>query len=167
MRTWAFGGKPLRLVGRSKRKDDPEAKALSCYGLWLDEPSEMLLRFVKGRPVSHVTTAFLSWVSERLWQQGKRVLALIWDNASWHISREVKGWIRAHNQKARREGGLRIIACELPVKSPWLNPIEPRWLHGKRAICEPDGELTLKEVMDRVCAHYDCERLPPIEQKTS
>jgi hypothetical protein len=30
--------------------------------------------------------------------------------------------------------------CRLPVKSPWLNPIEPRWLHGKRAIVEPQGD---------------------------
>ncbi len=46
-------------------------------------------------------------------------------------------------------------------------PIEPKWLHGKRAICEADRELTSAELMSRVCEHYGCERLPPIEQKTS
>lgn len=127
----------------------------------------MLVRFVKGRPVSHVTTAFLAWVVERLAARGKQVWALIWDNASWHISREVKGWITQHNRRVKREGGVRIITCELPVKSPWLNPIEPTWLHGKRAICEPDGALSVTEVMARVCAHYGCELLEPIEQKTS
>lgn len=177
MHSWAVDGEALRLVQRSKKKGDPEAKALSCYGVFFRAEenegaiaapgSEMRLRFVKGRPVSHVTTAFLAWVCQRLQAWGKRVWALIWDNASWHISQEVKGWIKAHNQKAKREGGVRIITCELPVASPWLNPIEPRWLHGKRAICEPDGELTAADVMERVCAHYGCELLEPLEQKTA
>jgi hypothetical protein len=171
MHSWTVEGEALRLVQRSKQNDDEEAKALACYGVLFDEAeaatSEMRLRFVKGRPVSHVTRAFLAWVCQRLQAQGKRVWALVWDNASWHISREVKGWIKAHNQKAKGEGGVRIIACELPVASPWLNPIEPRWLHGKRAICEPEGALTAADVMERVCAHYGCELLEPLEQKTA
>ena len=36
-------------------RDDPEPKALACYGLWLPERERMLLRFVAGRPVSAVT----------------------------------------------------------------------------------------------------------------
>ncbi|HSR53244.1 MAG TPA: transposase [Acidobacteriota bacterium] len=169
MHAWTSTGEALRLVSRTRKKEDEEPKALSCYGVLFDEAdgAEMLLRFVKGRPVSHVTTAFLDWGVERLAARGKRVWALVWDNASWHISQAVKGWIKAHNRKAKREGGVRIITCELPVKSPWLNPIEPKWLHGKRAICEPDGELTVAEVMERVCAHYGCELLDPIAQKTS
>ena len=173
MHTWETEGAPLRLVGRHRKNEDPEAKALSCYGVLLgrercsEQERQMLLRFVKGRPVSSVTTAFLEWTCEKLQQRGERVWVLIWDNAPWHISHEVRGWIRARNQKAKREGGVRILVCGLPTKSPWLNPIEPTWLHGKRAICEPDGELTMAELMDRVCAHYRCELLPPLEQKTA
>lgn len=179
MHSWALEGEPLRLLSRSRRKGDPEPKALSCYGVLLADEAdgsagcahgtdaEMLLRFVKGRPVSHVTTAFLDWASERLAARGKRVWALVWDTASWHISQEVRSWIKQHNQRVKRAGGVRIVACELPVQSPWLNPIEPKWLHGKRAICEPDGELTVAEVMERVCTHYGCELLEPIEQQTS
>lgn len=166
MGSWAPGGEPLRLLQRLKRQDDPEPKALSCYGVFFPGAAEMLLRFVKGRPVSHVTTAFLGWVCERLAGWGVRVWALVWDNAGWHISREVRQWIRRHNAQAQLGGGVRILACGLPSRSPWLNPIEPKWLHGKRATCEPDGELTSAELMERVCEHYGCERLPPIEQKT-
>jgi N-acetylglucosamine kinase-like BadF-type ATPase len=172
MHSWAPEDEPLRLLSRSRKKDDPEPKALSCYGVLLEAEgstdcadAKMLLRFVKGRPVSHVTTAFLAWVVERLAARGKRVWALVWDNASWHISQEVRRWIGQHNQKVKQAGGVRIITCELPVASPWLNPIEPKWLHGKRAICEPDGRLTARDVMERVCAHYGCELLDPIEQK--
>ena len=31
--SWSEEGKPLRLVQKSVAKDDPEPKALSCYGL--------------------------------------------------------------------------------------------------------------------------------------
>jgi hypothetical protein len=46
--------------------------------------------------------------------------------------------------------------CRLPSKSPWLNPIEPKWVHGKRAIVEPDRLLSAQEVMERVYAYYGC-----------
>ncbi len=169
MRAWVFKNQtPLRLMHKSKAKDDVDPAALACYGVFFEPssrlPAQMLLRFVKGRPVSHVTTTFLAWVLERLAGQGKRVWVLIWDNASWHISREVRHWIRAHNATVKREGGVRLLVCQLPVQSPWLNPIEPRWLHGKRAIVEPERKLTAQETMERICAHYGCELLEPIEQ---
>jgi hypothetical protein len=46
-----------------------------------------------------VTCAFLAWTTEHLAADGVRVLALLWDNASWHISREVRSWIKAHNRR--------------------------------------------------------------------
>lgn len=89
----------------------------------------MPLRFVSGRPVSQVTKDYLSWVCERLKAEGKKALA-VWDGAAWRISKRVRAWIKAHNRKARAEGGVRIVACFLPLKSPWLNPIEPKWAHA-------------------------------------
>lgn len=177
MHSWAPDGRPLRLEEQSQDSDDDEPKALSCYGVLLEEDNvlleednkqEMLLRFVEERPVSSVTTRFLEWVCQRLSERGKRVWALVWDRASWHTSHEVRDWIRAHNAEVKCTGeGVRIIACLLPSKSPWLNPIEPKWLHGKRAIVEPNGTLSIDQVMDRVCAHYDCDRLDPIAKKTT
>lgn len=168
MHAWA-GGKPLRLVQRHKRKDDPEPAALACYGVYVPEwgDASMLLRFVRGRPVSHVTTAFLAWAARRMAARGVRVWVLVWDNAPWHVSAEVRRWLRAHNRTVKRRGhGVRIVACGLPVKSPWLNPIEPKWLHGKRATCEPDGEIAAMALRRRLCAHYGCENLSAITQKT-
>ena len=57
--------------------------------------------------------------------------------------------------------------CGLPSKSPWLNPIEPRWAHGKRAVIEPAYKLTGAELKRRLCAYYDCRLLSPLEQKVS
>lgn len=127
----------------------------------------MLVRFVAGRPVSQVTEDFLAWVCDRLAAESKTAVLLVWDNASWHISRRARAWIKTHNLRAKRDGGVRIIACRLPVKSPWLNAIEPKWAHGKRAIVEPDRLLTAHEVKDRVCAYYDCEQPEPLEQKVA
>jgi transposase len=135
----------------------------------------MWLRFVDGRPVSAVTVAFLRWCAKELAAEGKKALLLIWDNASWHVSREVRGWIRAHNREVKRTGeGVRILACYLPVKSPWLNAIEPKWAHGKRKVHEPDRLLTAEELIERVCAYYDCPHephlatpIPPAKKKAT
>jgi hypothetical protein len=160
-------GQPLRLIAQAVPKGDPDPKALACYGLLRTDTNEVWLRFVEGRPVSHVTTAFLSWVCARLAQEDKRVLALVWDNASWHISREVRTWIRQHNQRVKREGGVRLLPCRLPVKSPWLNPMEPHWMHGKRAIVEPARLLTAAEVISRVYAYFELEHVEPLTQKVA
>ncbi len=117
-------GKPLRLIQQSVTKDDPEPKAISCYGLYLPELDETWLRFVNGRPVSGVTTQFLEWSCEKLGALGKKVLLLVWDNASWHISKEVRRWLGSHNREVKRTGeGVRIVSCLLPKQSPWLSLI--------------------------------------------
>jgi hypothetical protein len=60
---------------------------------------------------------------------GRKLLLLIWDNASWHISREVRRWLGRHNRKVKKSGeGVRIVSCLLPKQSPWLNAIEPKWV---------------------------------------
>ncbi len=119
------------------------------------EEERVWLRFVDGRPVSAITEQFLGWCCTRLREAGIQVWVLIWDNASWHVSKRVRAWIRAHNRQVKQTGlGVRILSCYLPVKSPWLNPIEPKWVHGKRAILEPARLLSAQEVADRVCAHF-------------
>jgi transposase len=157
---------PLRLVEVPADSTDPDPKALSCYGLLRDDTDQMLLRFVQGRPVSQVTEDFLAWVCQRLAQEGKRALLLIWDNAPWHGSRRVRAWIEAHNRQAKQHGGVRIVACYLPSKSPWLNRIEPKWVHGKKAIIEPERRLSAAEVKERVCRYYGCKQEAPLEQRT-
>ena len=174
MHTWTPDEQSLRLVEKARPKADPEPKALACYGLLVrrvpTEPDQMLLRFVERRPVSRETTAFLAWCSARLAAQGLTAVLLIWDNASWHISHEVRMWLRQHNHTVKHTWqGVRILACRLPSQSPWLNPIEPKWVHGKRAIVEPDRLLSAQEVMERVYAYYGCtaEAHPAISEKAA
>src|ERR671910_682859 len=118
-------GEPLHLVEQLVAKDDPDPKAISCYGLYVPEP-------------------------EKVW-------VLIWDNASWHISKEVREWIASHNREVKESGeGVRIVSCLLPIKSPWLNSMEPKWVHGKRKVVEPEGLLTAHELAERVCGAFGC-----------
>ena len=167
LHTWSEANTPLHLQEMELSKDDDDPKALACYGLLVRRPGgpttpeRMLLRFVDGRPVGAVTIDFLGWSCQSLARQRVKVLALIWDNASWHISQLVRTWIRGHNRQVKRQGkGVRILMSYLPSKSPWLNPIEPKWLHGKRAIVEPARVLPADELADRVCARYDCAHEP-------
>jgi hypothetical protein len=160
---WSEVGGVTRLQELARPKADGDPKALACYGVLVRRPlphaDQMLLRFVAGRPVSAVTMEFLAWCSVRLAAHGLTALFLIWDNASWHKSHAVRSWLRRHNQQVKATGqGIRIVAFRLPVKSPWLNPIEPKWVHGKRAVTEADRVLSAQELELRVCAYYGCAR---------
>lgn len=126
--------------------------------------------------MSHVTTSYLEWVcerlaadGERLAADGKRVLVLVWDNAKWHVSREVLNWIRQHNHIVLadwREGkvGVQLIPCFLPTKSPWLNNIEPKWIHGKRAVAEPASKLTAQQLITRICDYFGSDHHDHLKQ---
>jgi hypothetical protein len=156
--------RPLRLVEPAVAQGDPEPNALCGYGVWRPDQTPTLLRCVEGRPVSHVTTAFLGWLRPQMAAEHKRVLVLMWDHASWPISREVRSWIRRHHHQAKPHGGVRLLTCRLPVKSPWLNPLEPRWMPGKRAVVEPARMLSAPDLIRRVCAYVTTERLEPLKQ---
>ena len=157
---WTPADAPLRLVERTVPVGEP--KALACYGLLVrgrpaagaeaQAADELWLRFVDGRPVSAITTQFLTWCGEQATVRGLTTLVWIWDNAAWHRSQAVRAALRTRNQAAHRTGGVKIIPCWLPTKSPWLNLIEPKWTLGKRRVAEPARLLTSEELETRVYA---------------
>ncbi|MFQ3684919.1 transposase [Roseiflexus sp.] len=164
---WADADHELRLIDKTVAKTDPDPKALAGYGVLLPHPdsalSQLLLWFAAGQPVSDLTIQFLSWCCDQLAAQGKRALLLVWENASRHTSAAVRHWLRAHHQRMKRDGvGVRVVACRLPTKSPWLNPIEPHWVHGKRAVLEPERVLSAAELEARVYAYYHCNPEPQL-----
>jgi transposase len=164
--TWTEQDQRLRLVEQPVPRKETDPKAVACYGLLVscparpdDLPEQVWLRFVDGRPVSALTIQYLQWCCDKLEAAGKTALLLIWDNASWHVSRAVRQWIRDHNRQVKQTAkGVRILACYLPSKSPWLNPIEPCWAHAKRNVVEPERTLAAEELMERVRAHFGCAR---------
>lgn len=113
------------------------------------------MHFAGSRRVSDITTRFLAWCCAKLQKQGKTAWLLVGDNASWHKSQIVRSWIRQHNHEVKSEKkGVRILHLYRPTKSPWLNRIEPKWVHGKRKVVEPNDLLTAEQLARRVCAYY-------------
>jgi len=177
LHAWTPAQHPLRFLEQTVPAAGPDPKALACYGLLVQERTiqgvrqeQVWLRFVSGRPVSALTIKFLTWVCTKLSARDKTALLLVWDNASWHRSHAVRHWLRKHNQRVKRDcHGIRIVPCPLPCKSPWLNPLEPPWVHGKRAVVEPARLLTGWELVERVNAYFGSPPHKPlvIPQKVS
>ena len=177
LHAWTPAQQPLRFLEQTVPSADPDPKAVACYGLLVQartaqggSQDHVWLRFVSGRPVSVLTVEFLTWVCTKLRAEGKTALLLVWDNASWHRSHAVRHWIRQHNRCVKRDRqGIRLLPCLLPIKSPWLNPLEAHWVHGKRAVVDPSRLLTAGELMERVNAYFACPPHEPlvIPQKVS
>jgi transposase len=166
LRGWSAGD-PLKLHVLSRPEDDPDPIAICCYGLLRQDTDKVMLRFVEGRPVGDITAQFLSWVCEQLRAEGKSRLIVIWDTPSWHSGKPVTDWLAEHNRAVKSDGGVQVILCPLPVKSPWLNNIETRWGPAKRAILEPDRILTAQEVVSRVCEHFETDPLPYLKSRAA
>lgn len=146
-----------RLQQRTIEPQDPDPNALGCYGLLIRRHpgvEQLGLRFVAGRPISAATTGLLAWCSTRLSAQGTTALGLLWDNASWHNSQAVRQGLRPHNRQVKlTRQGVRSGGHRLPVNSPWLNALEPKGVHGKRAVSEPQQRLSATELEERICAY--------------
>jgi hypothetical protein len=155
---WAEDGEALRLVQRDPKRGETD-QALACFGAVRHDTDAVLLYFSQGQPNSLQMWLFIIGLLAVARAEGKRVVVLLWDNASWHKSADLRSWIRTYNQAAKAVDEPRLLTHLLPVKSPWLNPIEPRWVHAKRAVCQPDGELTAPELRRRLCAHFATQPL--------
>jgi transposase len=155
---WAPPDTPLKLVQREPQRAERE-KALACFGALRHDTQHVDLYFSQGQPNSEQMWVFIMGLLAIARQEGKRVLVIIWDNASWHKSRRIRQWIRAYNRQAKRLGEPRLLTHLLPIKSPWLNAIEPHWLHAKRATCEPDGDLPPQELRRRLAVHFQTKPL--------
>ncbi len=168
LHSWNENGQFTKLVEQVFTKNDPDPKALACFGLlvrWQNDKvqskEKIWLRFVAGNPCSDLTIQYLRWTCSKAHQSGKRVLLMFWDHAPWHISKETLDWVHAHNRQVKHSGkGVRLLVCLLPKKSPWLNSIEPLWIHAKRKIVEPDNRLSASEVISRVCSVFANPVLP-------
>lgn len=145
----------MRLHQKTNREKDGMPAALYCYGMLQTDHGQMWLRFVTGQVNGKTTLAYLAWLAESLASTGHTHLLLIWD---WHKSKMVKQGLKAHNQATRLERktgkvALTLVPCWLLAQSPCDSPIEPKWLHGKRAVVEPERKLPVAELTERVCAY--------------
>ena len=156
LHAWSAQNDRLRLVERKPTYNEPE-KALACFGAVHQETQQTYLYFWDGQPNSEHMWVFIMGILALARQAEIRVVVMIWDRATWHKSKRLRQWIRAYNHAAKQTGQPRLLTFLLPEKSPWLNPIEPRWIHAKRKTCQPDGELPASELKRRLTAHFGTE----------
>ena len=155
---WTLPGERVHLVQREPKHGEPE-KALACFGARRQDSQQVYVYFSPGQPTSEHMWVFLSALLAVARQERKSAVIVIWDNARWHLSHRLRAWLRGYNRAAKAAGEPRLVLHALPLKSPWLNPIEPCWVHAKRAVCEPDGDLSPTELRRRLCAHFNTEPL--------
>src|SRR5688500_14784930 len=116
LKAWT-DGEPRKVQLLRADDNDPDPEAIACYGLLRLAPRKGMLRFVEGRPLGDITIQFLAWACSRVTEEGKRVLIVVWDDASWHTAGAVSEWVRDHNERAGQRKSAKIVICELPVAS--------------------------------------------------
>ena len=130
---WAQRRRPQR-VAKAKswqRQDRPPSRCLYAQ-------MDVNDRTVKGawHPTwnQDETWAFLQEVIQEYATPGRRSLVIFWDNAPWHVAAALRQRVAAYNAQAKPEGKLRVALYFLPIKSPWLMPLEPVFGQTKRAV---------------------------------
>lgn len=150
-RFWAWATQDA--LPRVAKRWNETVETTALYAALDDETQEAFLRWT-GQPNSQRTITFLEALMTHVAQQGKRFIVLFWDQASWHTSKRTRAWIRAYNQRAKREGLPRLIICELPSRSPWLMPLEPIFGWTKRHVLGDRKFATLAELQAAVEQHF-------------
>jgi transposase len=147
-----FSGTP-KAVGQYGQRGAPRTAAVEkpahkCKGAWvlyaaLEVLTGQVQRFYAPRCNQTYVRQQLEALLAQAQAAGKRVLVVIWDNASWHTAQALRRWYYRYNQTAKRIGQVRLLLVPLPSRSPWLNPLEPvfgqakRRIVGRRAVPEP------------------------------
>jgi hypothetical protein len=94
-----------------------------------------------------------AWRATSCAAQGQRARVRICAHASGHVSQARQEWLQGHPRPAQQAGGGRMMGCRLPRQRPWLNPMEPTWVQGKRAVVDPACVLSRTALMPWVCAY--------------
>ena len=162
-----FSGNP-KPVGQYGRPNHPQAAAVEkpphqCKGAWVlyaayEALTGQVHRYYAPRCNQTQVRQQLEALLGHYQAAGKRVLVVIWDNASWHTAKALRRWYYGYNQQAKRAGHIRLLLVPLPSRSPWLNPLEPvfgqakRHVVGGRIVPQPSR---LKQKTERYFKHRE------------
>ena len=140
--SWFSGNpKPIRRYGRPGHPRDvavakPAQKLKGAWVLYaaLEAVSGKVHRHYAPRCNQTQVRQQLEALLREFQAEGKRVLVVLWDNASWHTAQGLRHWYHQYNQHAKREACIRLLLVPLPNRSPWLNAIEAVFGQSKRHI---------------------------------
>ena len=148
LHSWGLVDKQARLVQRTPSSGEID-KALACFGAVCQKTRRKYFYFCPGQPNTDKVIVLLKRLLAVARDQGKQVLLIFWDQASWHKSQPLRQWIRTHNRHAKHHQDVRLLTYLLPSKSPWLNSMEPHWIHAKRKVAEFNGMLSVPMLQRR------------------
>lgn len=148
---WTCEGKTVKVPSSRKKSQI----TLSIYAGMSVKSGQINYRFCHKNNTDE-TIEYLVMRSEQCRQQGLKRLYIVWDNASFHISKKLKAWLKEHNKSVRTKGGTLIHFVGLPSKSPWLNPIEAvfRWLKRRVLLCRIHETLDILMQTVAACIQY-------------
>jgi len=130
---WAQRGRPRRIPQAKSwdRKHRPPSCALYAA---MDTRERQVSAEWHPTWNQEETWAHLEQILASYQGQAIRSLVVFWDHGPWHVARSVREKIAAYNRCARQTGGMHVLLFYLPIKSPWLMPLEPVFGQTKRAI---------------------------------
>lgn len=154
---WAPAGQSPR--NRASRKKGQET--FNCF-LGLDRKENRLHWRYFAHANQWTTAIYLKERLEAHERLGHRVLVVVWDPAPWHLGRELRGWIRAHNRQVKRTGkGTRVLLVVLPKGAFWLNPVDALIKHAKGRVlpCRQfANQQDQRQALDRHWLHRNLQQ---------
>ncbi len=170
MSAWQSKEHPVRLEEQSWEKGDPDRHplwlAMVCCG---KRVSRMIPHATKcgcalspgvrsaTSPLNFSSGAARSW-----WRKGSTPGCWSGIMPAFHLSKIVRTWIREHHRASSNKQAKVCASCLSSYlrKAAFINPIEPKWVHGKRAVVEPTRLLSASELAQRICASFGCSYEP-------
>lgn len=130
---WAEQARPRR-IKKAKSWKKGEAPPSTCLYADLDATTREVRAEWHDTWNQRETWRHLKGTIRRYAAQGHRFLVLFWDNAPWHLARRLCRVLARYNRHAKRHGRLRLLLFALPIKAPWLMPLEAVFGQTKRAV---------------------------------
>lgn len=130
---WAESGRPVRAAKAKSWRKGERPPSCALYGRMDAQTREVTDEWHRSWNQEE-TWAHLQGVIAAYTQRGVRYLVIFWDHAPWHMAASVQTRLAVHNRDAKQKGGVHVLLFALPVKSPWLMPLEPVFGQTKRAV---------------------------------
>lgn len=149
---------------RVAKRWSEKVQTTALYAALDDESQTTFLDWADGQPNSDRTITFLEALLAHWNEQDKRFIVLFWDHAPWHTSKQTCNWIRAYNRRAKQHGLTRLIVSYLPVRSPWLMPLEAIFGYLKHQVLGDrrfDTITALRAAVER----YFTRRVAPAKER--
>ena len=131
--TWSLRTRPHR-IAKDKSWKKGQAPPSTCLYADLDAATREVTGEWHQTWNQRETWSHLKGTIRRYAAQGVHYLIVFWDHGPWHLAQRLQRLVARYNRHAKRHGRLRILLFLLPIKAPWLMPLEAVFGQTKRAV---------------------------------